>query len=83
MAAALLLAGCATATEPRPIFAKDGREAFFVECKQSPAHCHDAARARCAGAYLPLEDNRTSGIRTDGYGGVHSVSRFELTFRCQ
>jgi hypothetical protein len=80
---AILVAGCATATEPRPIFAKDGGQALYVECRKSPASCHDAALARCGGPYLPLEDNRRSNTFSDTQGGIHSAARFELTFRCQ
>ena len=83
MIAVAMLSSCASA--PVEIYTKDGQPALYTECPKT-IRCHDAARERCGGAYIVVDEQHSSNIvGVPGAFGpiIAPVDKTRLTFRCR
>lgn len=85
LAVALAMTACASA--PKPMYARDGGPALYVECHHSKTYCFEAAEKRCPAGYLPLDESQRTRVfgmaQPSGGAFMGSAPVFDLTFRCK
>lgn len=81
MIAAVMLAGCATATQ---VMGPDGTPHFNVHCGTNKTLCYQKAQEVCPGGYaVTNETGGLSGITPTAYGPVGGGSYSDILIRCK